>query len=104
MMLLLLVVLLLNRLLLHGEVPRGLTLLLAAVVQNAVQMRRHILIGDHLVLKGVPHQQIAGLLITGFGAVRQDIFLRENVHGAAVDSQPWPFEDPSLGRFRRQRR
>lgn len=88
--------------------PRGLThrLLLATVVlaQNAVQMRRHILICDHFVLKGVPHQQIAGLLVTGVGAVRQHGLLRENVHGAAVDSQPRSFEDSSLGRFRWQRR
>lgn len=108
LLLLLLLVLLLYCRLLHRNMPRGLTnrLLLAAVVlvQNAVEMRRHVLISDHLVLKGVPHQQIAGFLVTGFIAVRQRVLFRKNVHGAAVDAQSWSFEDSSLGRFRRQRR
>lgn len=105
LMLLLLLVLLLNCLLLHGEVPCCLTLLLVAVVliQNTIQMR-YVLIGDHFVLKGVPHQQITGLLVIGFGAIWQYIFLRENVHGATVDSQSRSLEDSSLGRFRWQRR
>jgi len=73
LLLLLLLVLLLNCLLLHGDVPCGLThrFLFTAIifVQNAVEMRRHILIGDHFVLKSVSHQQIAGLLVTSFGTV-----------------------------------
>lgn len=81
MLLLLLMIMLLHSLLVRGDAPRGLAhrLLLAAelvLVENVIEMRRHVLIGNHLVLQGVSHQQITGLLIIRLGAVRQRILLR----------------------------
>lgn len=61
LLLLLLLIVLLNRLLLlRADAPRCLTdgLLLAAdlvLAQDAVEMRRHVLISYHLVLKSVSH-------------------------------------------------
>lgn len=108
MMLLLLLIVLLS-LLRRRDAPRGLThrLLLAAdlvLVQDAIEIRRHILIGYHLVLKSVSHQQIAGFLVTRLGAVRQRVLLRKDTPDAAVDAQSGSLEDPSLGRLRWQRR